>query len=211
MIKFPFAGKATPSGLASVTLIIAALLCWGDSLWIASKAVVAQVLIKDAWEETLATGATHKPWAWADTWPVAAIAFPSQNEELYALAGSHGTSLAFGPGHLDGTALPGEPGTKVFSAHRDTHFRFLEQVAIGEIFKIQQKDGRWQHYRVADTRIVDTYRDPWVIDPDSDEVQLVTCYPFNSMALNPTQRYIVTGMPVPAASERGRIVARLRM
>ncbi len=211
MIKLPFAGKATPAGLLSAFFLAAALLCFGDSLWISGKAVVAQVLIKGAWEDTLETGAEQKPWAWADTWPVAAIHFPSQNEKLYALAGSHGSSLAFGPGHLDGTALPGEQGTKVFSAHRDTHFRFLEHVAIGEVFNIQQKDGRWQHYRVADTRIVDIDSAPWVIDPASNEVQLVTCYPFNSMAPNPTKRYIVVGLPIPPASERGRQLARLRM
>lgn len=211
MIKLPFAGKATPSGLLSVALISVALLCFGDSLWISGKAVVAQVLIEDAWDDTLKTGAAQKPWSWADTWPVAAIHFPSQNKKLYALAGSTGTSLAFGPGHMDGTALPGAPGTKVFSGHRDTHFRFLQYVAHGEIFRIQQADGRWQHYRVDDIRIVDTHQEPLTVDHSSDEVRLITCYPFNSPLPDPSERYVVTGMPVPPAPKGGRLLSRLAM
>ena len=47
-------------------------------------------------------------------------------------AGSTGQALAFGPGHVENTPDAGEPGIAVYSAHRDTHFRFLKDVAVGD-------------------------------------------------------------------------------
>ncbi|MBU3023700.1 class GN sortase [Aestuariibacter sp. A3R04] len=183
-------------GGISGLLLFTGLLCWGNSLWIAGKAVVAQQLIESAWKSTLSEGHAVKPWPWADTWPVAAMEFPSQNETLFALAGSTGTSLAFGPGHLDGTALPEEPGTKVFSAHRDTHFSFLENIAIGEIFHLQSNNGVWQSYRVTEKTIVDSTKTQWMIDQNRNEVHLITCYPFNSATLNPDRRFVVVAAQV---------------
>ena len=172
-------------------LTAAILLCWGNTLWIGAKAMLAQHLIASAWQTSVSEGHPVRPWPWADTWPVAAIEFPNQRQTLFALAGSSGTSLAFGPGHLDGTALPSEEGTKVFSAHRDTHFRFLGEVKIGEIFHLQSQNGLWQSYRVKDTAVVDSGKTQWLIDPTQNEVHLITCYPLDSMALNPSQRYVV--------------------
>ena len=180
----------------SALLLIAGLLCWGNTAWIAGKALLAQLLIESAWSTTLSEGHAVKPWPWADTWPVAAMEFPTQNETLFALAGSTGTSLAFGPGHLDGTALPEERGTKVFSAHRDTHFRFLEKVTIGEIFHLQSNNGLWQSYRVTKKTVVDSTKTQWMIDQNRNEVHLITCYPFDSVALNPTRRFVVIASQV---------------
>ena len=39
--------------------------------------------------------------------------------------------MAFGPGHLSGTPLPGEAGNAVVSGHRDTHFAFLRGLREG--------------------------------------------------------------------------------
>ena len=153
--------------------------------------MLAQHLIKRSWEATLEHGGRHYPWPWADSWPVALLNFPSHKIKLYALSGAHGTSLAFGPGHIDGTALPEESGTKVFSGHRDTHFSFLESVEIGEFFFIQSKDGAWREYRITSRSIVDLNH-PWFVDLDEDEVHLITCYPFNDLKPSPQQRYIIT-------------------
>src|SRR5215467_16205794 len=96
----------------------------GDGAWIHAKALLAQVLLKRAFAETVATGHAVKPWSWADTFPVARIEVPRLNTSVIALAGSSGQALAFGPGHVERTPMAGEPGTAVYSAHRDTHFAF---------------------------------------------------------------------------------------
>ena len=46
--------------------------------------------------------------------------------ELYVIEGDSHRELRRGPGHLVGTALPGEDGNCVIAGHRDTHFRVLK-------------------------------------------------------------------------------------
>lgn len=181
--------------LSAILLCLATLL-WGNSAYISAKAVLAQHLIATAWQESLQTHQPVKPWRWADNWPVAELYFPNQNARVYALAGSHGTSLAFGPGHIDGTALPDESGTKVFSAHRDTHFSFLNTLGIGQTFDIRGMAGRWMRYKVTSRHIVDTRKDEWLIAPEQNQVQLITCYPVDSMLPNPPERLVVVATPV---------------
>src|SRR6266480_3954822 len=77
-------------------------------------------------------GGATKPWSWADTWPVARIEVKRLHASAIVLAGSSGQALAFGPGHVERTPDAGERGVAVYSAHRDTHFRFLRDVAIGD-------------------------------------------------------------------------------
>ena len=89
-----------------------------------------------------------KPWSWADTWPVARIEVHALGASAIVLAGSSGQALAFGPGHVELTPDAGERGTAVYSAHRDTHFRFLKDVAIGDEIAVTRRDGETFRYRV---------------------------------------------------------------
>jgi len=79
----------------------------GQGSYIQAKAWLAQVLIKQAWARTLEGEAQAKPWPWADTWPVARITVPGRDIERFVLAGANGRTIAFGPGHVFGTPLPG--------------------------------------------------------------------------------------------------------
>ena len=63
-----------------------------------------------------------------------------------------------GPGHHDGSALPGEPGNAVFSAHRDTHFRFLRDIAVGDTLIVEMPAGQRFRYRVRATEVADQQR-----------------------------------------------------
>ncbi len=109
-------------------LAVAGLILFGQGAYIHAKALLAQVLLERAFSETIATGRDTKPWSWADTWPVARIEVKRIGASAIALAGSSGQALAFGPGHVEFTADAGERGVAVYSAHRDTHFRFLKDV-----------------------------------------------------------------------------------
>lgn len=178
--------------------VIGCVVGWGNSLWIKGKALLAQYLIASSWQQTLIQGEPVKPWYWADTWPVAALSFPRQHIELYALAGASGSSLAFGPGHVDGTALPGQSGTQIYSAHRDTHFHFLADMAINDIIVVQSPDGTQQRFAVYQTLVVNAHESTWAFDEHQNEIHLITCYPFNSILPNPPQRFVVIGQRLPA-------------
>ena len=103
----------------AVLSLLVALSQFGQAGYIHAKAWLAQTLISQAWQKTLAGDTQVKPWPWADTWPVARLSVPARGVELYVLAGSQGRSLAFGPGHVFGTAAPGAAGNVATEAVHD--------------------------------------------------------------------------------------------
>lgn len=163
--------------------------------WIHGKAILAQILLERSWQARLAGAADDavKPWPWADTTPVARLQVPRLEVDQVVLAGASGRSLAFGPGHLTGTALPGERGNSVITGHRDTHFDFIGNLKPGDTFRLQRTDGSWARYRVAGGEVVDARTAQLVNTPDRSAVTLVTCYPFNSRDYNQPWRYAVFG------------------
>src|SRR6266576_1291263 len=160
---------------------LAGLILFGQGAYIHAKALLAQVLLERAFTESIASGRATKPWSWADTWPVARIEVKRLNASAIVLAGSSGQALAFGPGHVELTADAGERGVAVYSAHRDTHFRFLKDVAIGDEIEITRGDGKRFRYRADATSIVRF--DASGIDPLTDRYELVlsTCWPFDAL------------------------------
>ncbi len=109
------------------TWAVAALLAlgfWqlGQGAYIPAKAWLAQELMQRAWLRVSAGEDRAAPWPWADTWPVARLSAKSHDVDLIVLAGGSGRTLAFGPGHLGASALPGEVGNMIIAGHRDTHF-----------------------------------------------------------------------------------------
>jgi sortase A len=171
-------------------LAVAGLLLFGHGAYIQAKAWLAQVLLERAFAETIASGHPAKQWSWADTYPVARIEVPRLHERAIVLAGSSGQALAFGPGHLELTPDAGERGVAVYAAHRDTHFRFLRDVGIGDEIAITRSDGNTFRYR-ADRASVVRF-DASGIDPLASGYELVlsTCWPFDALVSGP-ERYIL--------------------
>lgn len=179
-------------------LLLLAVIQLGQASYLYAKAELAQHLIADAWQHTL-RGKTHtKPWRWADTWPVARLQMQTDviNEDLYLLAGATGNSLAFGPGHMAGTPLPGTTGNSVIGGHRDTHFAFLAKVEVGDSLYLQNREGIWQTYRVSGMAIRDITDGPLRLNPTLTQVQLITCYPFDALQAGGPLRYVVTAIKV---------------
>jgi len=175
---------------AAAALAIAGVVLIGQGVWIHAKAVLAQILLQRAFAQTLATGADVKPWSWADTWPVARVEVPRLHKSAIVLAGSSGQALAFGPGQVERTPQAGERGTAIYSAHRDTHFDFLGDVAIGDEIAVTRRDGKVFRFRVVRTSVVRW--DASGIDPQADghQLVLVTCWPLDATLSGPL-RYLV--------------------
>lgn len=161
-----------------------------DGGWIYIKAALAQELMERSWQHTLDTAKRARPWPWADTWPLARLTVPRHGIDQIVLAGDSGRTLAFGPGHAAGSAMPGEPGSVVISGHRDTHFRFLKQLQPGEEIHLQTARGQYR-YRVRDARLLNINHHQLVSDPDTAQLHLVTCFPFDSVVTGGPLRYVV--------------------
>lgn len=178
------------TAILSAVAALLGLLLIGQGLWIHAKALLAQVLLERAFAQTLAGGHDVKPWSWADTWPVARIEIPRLGRGVIVLAGSSGQALAFGPGHVEGTPPPGEDGTTVYAAHRDTHFDFIADVNVGDIIRVTRRDGAVISFRVSHTSVVRW--DASGIDPlaAGRHLVLATCWPLAAATSTPL-RYLV--------------------
>jgi len=176
---------------------MACLLClgfWqlGQGTYIPAKAWLAQELMQRAWVRAGRDIDRPVPWPWADTWPVARLTSESREVDLIVLEGGTGRTLAFGPGHLSASVLPGEKGNAVIAGHRDTHFRFLRDVQAGELLSVESAKGQRHIYKVIGADVVDSRRGSLVLDTDAAMLSLVTCYPFEAREAGGPLRYVVT-------------------
>ncbi len=161
--------------------------------WIHVKATMAQGLLAAAWTRVQLGVEQPHPWPWADTWPVARLRAPRFAEDLLVLAGSSGRTLAFGPGHVDGTAAPGGGGMTVIAGHRDTHFRFLRDLVPGDRLNLTGRTGAVSGYVVRARHIV--HKDRARLAMDRPGLALVTCYPFDAVTAGGPLRYVVLAEP----------------
>ena len=181
---------------AAITLLAAAVWHGGRAGWVEVKAHLAQHLVHRAWRAAQAGGEAVRPWPWADTLPIARLTVPARDVDLIVLAGASGRTLAFGPGHVTGTPLPGARGTSVIAGHRDTHFAFLRELRRGDAVAVQRADGTSVEYRVAETGVVDRQATEVMEDAGDTRLTLVTCYPFAAVTAGGPLRYVVTARRV---------------
>ena len=160
--------------------------------YIPAKAVLAQYLINNAWNDSIRSGESHKPWKWADMHPVMKLSSKKHNQELIVLSGDKGNSLAFAPGHNLFSYMPNQGGTTVISAHRDTHFEFLQEVSISDVFELTDRNNKTMSYKVSDIKIIDATKQDISIFTNQDELKMITCYPFDALVARGPLRYVVT-------------------
>ena len=110
------------------------------------------------------------------------------------LIGVGESALTFGVAHMPWSARLGEAGSMVLAGHRDTFFRPLEYVRLGDDLKITCPHRSWKFkvFSIYVTRPGDELR----TYPSPDAVlTLVTCYPFRYVGPAP-QRLIVSARAV---------------
>jgi len=120
---------------------------------------------------------------------IARLEAPSVRMTTNVLEGSDDATLRRGAGHIEDTPLPGQPGNIGIAGHRDTVFRPLRNIKVGDPLHITTRDRTYE-YRVSRTLIVGP-DDVYVLDSTPHPtVTLVTCYPFDFIGHAP-KRFIV--------------------
>ena len=130
---------------------------------------------------------------------IARLEAPTARLTATVLEGSDDDTLKRAAGHIENTALPGQPGNVGIAGHRDTVFRRVRLLKVGDTLKLRTADSTLE-YRVSKTMIV---------KPDAVEVldatrrptlTLVTCYPFTLIGRAP-KRFIVQAELVEGAEK----------
>ena len=109
--------------------------------------------------------------------------------------GVDAATLDVAVGHLPGSAPPGSDGNAALAGHRDSDFRPLRHVRVGDEILFTSPSGETR-YRVAWTRVVRPDRVD-VVRPvrGQAELTLVTCYPFGYVGRAP-MRFVVRALRV---------------
>ena len=179
----------------------------GNGLWIKAKAELAQLLLNQAFDRARRnsdiTLAESKPWSWADIQPIARLNVPRLNQTSIVLNNTSGEALAFGPGHIANTPMPGEYGTSVLAAHRDTHFSWIRHLQSGDRLEIERTDGSQFAFKVKRSWIAHFDNSGINAHSQGRFIALSTCYPFDQQTPGPL-RYVVeaeidTSPKVPAS------------
>lgn len=118
------------------------------------------------------------------------VSIPKISLDAIIVEGTTHKQLKLGPGHVKNTPIPGETGNSVISAHRDTFFRHIYELAKGDDI-IVKRLGRTFTYQVVTKKIVEP-DDTSVLAPSTDaRITLITCYPIYYIGPAP-KRLIVT-------------------
>lgn len=196
---------------ATFLCLLVALISFVQGGYLLLKANLAQYLLNEAWQQTIANDLTmnsnNKPWPWADIYPVAKLSFDRFNITQIVLNNDSGQALAFGPGlTLDNVSDIGNVGSSVFviSAHNDTHFSILSGLKLNDSITLTLKSGQTQVFKVDNMVIMDTQTEQLALTnhdelydhrtddkPLIKELVLVTCYPFYGVNDESSLRYIV--------------------
>lgn len=129
-----------------------------------------------------------KPPDMGDT--VGLLAIPKIKAELAIVEGTNPDDLERGVGHYKGSYFPGDKGQIVLSGHRDTVFRHLGELKVGDSLNMQMPNGNF-NYEITHTKIVKS-DDTSIITLQNKEEELIltTCYPFRYVG-NAPKRYII--------------------
>jgi sortase A len=123
-----------------------------------------------------------------DGW-IARLDAPAVSLSATVLEGSDDATLARAAGHIEDTALPGASGNVGIAGHRDTTFRAVRKLKVGDALTLTTRE-RVLEYRVRALTVVNP-EDVYVLDPtERPTLTLVTCYPFTFIGHAP-QRFIV--------------------
>ncbi len=127
---------------------------------------------------------------------VGRVEIPKLHLSAVVFQGTDDNVLDRGVGHVDSSALPGQPGNVVLAAHRDTLFRSLRNIQKGDTVHVATAYGT-RTYTVDSTEIVNPTDVSVMAPTPKPTLTLITCYPFYYVGHAP-KRFIVRAYPTKA-------------
>jgi len=117
------------------------------------------------------------------------IQVPRLHLKAIVVQGDSHTILRRAVGHIPETALPGEPGNVALAGHRDTFFRPLRNIRLGDTITLKTSAGDFQ-YLVESTQVVPATTVEVLKASARRTLTLITCFPFDYLGAAPN-RFVV--------------------
>jgi sortase A len=120
---------------------------------------------------------------------IGSLSIPRIKSFVAIIEGTGNKELKRGVGHYVGSVVPGVSDNSVLAGHRDSVFRRLGEVKIGDLITIKNDYGTFV-YEVHKIRIVKANNRTVIVPTENAILTLSTCYPFRFIG-NAPKRYIV--------------------
>ncbi|XQY93142.1 class D sortase [Metabacillus sp. HB246100] len=120
---------------------------------------------------------------------IGVLQIPKLERTIPIYEGTDEDTLKKGIGHVSSTPLPGDDSNSVLAGHRDTFFRELDQLVVGDKL-IVKRDNTYLLFKIKKLRIVDKQDSTVLVPKPRKTLTLTTCYPFAFIGPAPL-RYIV--------------------
>jgi len=149
----PASRRRTPIRLtigAAAAILLVATTVIAHDVYSSVKTSISETLVANAWSRALDGEYAPKPWPWADLWPVARLAAPTQGKSVIVLSANAGATDAatvlttLSP--PQGADLP-----VIIAAHDDERYDFLRQSTAGEDLLLETPRGlrRYEIVRIG--------------------------------------------------------------
>lgn len=132
--------------------------------------------------------------------PVARLVVQRLNLDEIVVEGVEDDALNAGPGHLHGSAFPGEKGNSVISAHRDRHFAKLGDLRLGDTVFTESATRR-SLWLVVARRVIDKNA-PALFHTTDATLTLTTCWPIRYLGGAPERLLVTAKLQAEAGSFR---------
>jgi sortase A len=139
-------------------------------------------------------GLLAEPHIWMEGDVIGEIQVPRLGLSVMVVQGVSPASLRRAVGHLSDSALPGEWGNVALAGHRDTFFRPLSDIRLGDEIRFQTADHSFEY--VVESIEVVAPTDIRVLEPSTGhDLTLLTCFPFHYVGPAP-ERFVVRAREV---------------
>jgi sortase A len=187
--------------ILSWSLILAGIVLLAIGGWTVYTGIRSQRKAEEIWtrrERAPIPVPAPKPPSYSRGDFIGRLTIPRLNAEMFLIEGTMKEELLQGPGHLEGTALPGRRGNCVIAGHRDTHFRILKDIEEGDEIVVESA-GERHRYQVTQTRVVYPTNTKLIQARPDTALTLVTCFPFYYVGPAP-KRFVVQAEKVGASA-----------
>lgn len=185
---------------AGVVLLALAALALADSVFFSRRIDRFQQTLESVSDQDESSDYPATTDAVPSEGPLALLDIPRLNLSVPVRNGTDWLTLNHGVGRITGTARPGEQGNIGIAGHRDTYFRGLRNIKLGDVIELKRTEGI-DTYKVDRLQIVPP-SNVGVLRPSAvPMLTLVTCYPFYFVGSAP-KRFVVTASLVPEAGLR---------
>jgi sortase A len=122
------------------------------------------------------------------------IQVPRLGFNAIVVQGDSPANLRRAVGHLSKSALPGEWGNIALAGHRDTFFRPLRDIRLGDEIRFKTRERSFE-YRVESIEVV-APNNIQVLEPSTGhDLTFITCFPFHYVGPAP-KRFVVRAREV---------------